>query len=81
MTGWGWVQAKQLAEARRCFANAVELGVANNYTYTNMLNAFVRCGDVSGAARCARHCCCRRRRRRCSCSSSSSSAACQHGEG
>lgn len=44
-------KSKQLAKASASFARARALGVLNNYSYTNMINAHVRCGDVPGAAR------------------------------
>ena len=42
---------KDLGAATACFKRAEELGVANDFTYTNLINCHVRCGDVGGASK------------------------------
>ena len=42
-------QRKQLKEASKAFRRGVRQGVADVHSYTNLLNAHVRCGDVEGA--------------------------------
>jgi pentatricopeptide repeat protein len=41
---------KQLREVASCFEQALQQGLANQYTYSCTMNAYVRCGDVQGAA-------------------------------
>lgn len=40
---------KQLIEAKKVFRKAERKGLADVHTYTNMVNALVRCDDVEGA--------------------------------
>jgi pentatricopeptide repeat protein len=40
---------KDLAAARRCFEEAERALIANNYTYSCTISAYVRCGEVDGA--------------------------------
>ena len=42
---------KQLREAASCFEQALQQGLANQYTYSCTMNAYVRCGDIEGAAK------------------------------
>jgi pentatricopeptide repeat protein len=42
---------KDLGAANACFQRAKQLGVANDFTFTNLINCHVRCGDVSGASK------------------------------
>jgi pentatricopeptide repeat protein len=42
---------KDLGSAIAAFQRARELGVANDFTYTNLINCHVRCGDVPGATK------------------------------
>ena len=42
-------QRKQLKEASKAFRRGVRQGVVDVHSYTNLLNAHVRCGDVAGA--------------------------------
>ncbi|RHY26797.1 hypothetical protein DYB32_007285, partial [Aphanomyces invadans] len=41
---------KQLPEAQAVFENAVAKRLANSYTYVNMMNVCVRCGNLAQAA-------------------------------
>ena len=42
---------KDLGAAVAAFQRAQELGVANDFTYTNLINCHIRCGDVAGASK------------------------------
>ena len=39
-----------MSHTQQCFESAIKNNLANNHTYTIMLNAHVRCGDPDGAA-------------------------------
>jgi pentatricopeptide repeat protein len=44
-----FAKQKQLDKARKCFGRAQQRGVADAVSFTNMINAHVRCADVAGA--------------------------------
>ena len=48
---------KMLKEAQECFETAIKKNLANNHTYTIMINAHVRCGDADGAAKVLKRMC------------------------
>merc|ERR1740117_2390829 len=45
----GYARRKELSRAEAVFKTLQEEKLANNYSYANMMNARVRCGDSSGA--------------------------------
>lgn len=44
-------QRKQLRQAQKVFGKAARKGMVDAHTYSNMMNAHVRCGDIAGAAK------------------------------
>ena len=46
-----YTKRKDLGAAVAAFQRAQELGVANDFTYTNLINCHIRCGDVAGASK------------------------------
>ena len=44
-----FAKQKQLDKARQCFKRAQQRGIADAVSFTNMINANVRCADVAGA--------------------------------